>query len=51
MLKPSITIKLEINLLDQFNKKIEEFNKEPLNSVITKSSVLRDAIINFVKNN
>jgi len=45
----SITIKLDENLLHKFNKKIGTLNKNPLNRMNTKSSILREAIINFIK--
>jgi len=46
----SITIKLNDDLLDDVNKAIKFFNKEKQgNNIMTKSSVVRAALIDLVR--
>ena len=45
----NLNVKIEIEIIDRFDKKIKELNKDPFAKKTTKTSFIRGAIINFVK--
>lgn len=45
----NLNVKIEIEILEQFDKKIKELNKDPFGKKTTKTSFVREAIINFLK--